>query len=1248
MIAALAGTALSSAQTTYTGGAGPSDFTNPSNWSNGAPLNQNAIVPTANSSVVITFAAPNPNPYPINSLTVMGNHGLTFDQSSGTLTVTAPGAFSFGTSNSIYNLSGGMLQVGGTNGIAGTATINLQGGTLQPIGSDLTTNTPVVLGAGTTSTIDTTNFAASLNNLSGSGSLDKIGTNDLNVGGTVVQGAGSTINSVANLNFGTIHAAGTLTLNAGSNVVINGQSPIGTGELQVGFGGTGTLNLSGGTVILDAVDAGAFLVVGQTDNDNNIGHGTVNFSSGSFVVGTSAETGGNFAGLAVGTGLNSTGIFNQSGGSVTGNVAVLEIGTDQGVGTYTMTNSASLTIAPGSSIFIGDSPDGVGLLHISNNSVFNASAQTFLGTSGGVGTIEQDGAGSVVTFNPGINAVIIGSDPDSTGNYDLSAGTLNFVAGIVQVGASAGSTGNVNQSGGTLDSAVNVIFAADGVGNYNLSGGTGQFNGGILLAEGAAAVATLNLTGTGLLQVGGTNGIAQGAGTVAFNLGGGTVQVIGSVLTTSVNATLVAATQSTIDTNNLGATFSGILSGSGALAKTGAGTLLLSGANAYSGGTTINGGTIQAGSATPLGTANGTLNISNGTFDLDGFNVAVGGLNGTTNAAIGNTGGAASALTVGSGNGSGLFAGVLADDATLALIKTGSGTEVLTGANTYTGGTHINQGTLTAGNAFALGLGNVSLNGGVLNTGNGNRAIHIDGTYAQLTAGTLSLVISSTALHDDVTVTGQAALGGTLHLTVASGYYPLGTTIDLIQTGGLNGTTFNALVLSGAEQGTLQYSPTDVSIVFTRLFLSRTAGLTSNQAAVATYIDRYSPTVTSGNFAALVGNLSPLVADPAALGAALDQISPQSLQVFRSIAFDNATFDSQQLNDHLANLRDGLTGFDGSQLAVIDSTLDPTLSQINSRLLAWNPNATPGLMSDAVDPLFGGIDMKDAKMTHDLEPPESASPWSTFIAGNVVLADLSHTDDVEHQDYTTGSVKLGADYRMDKHLTVGALLAYGHTDATLDHNGSSATVDTYSPGIYASYVDGGWYGNGLFAYGYNSYTEDRNVAIGAVNGTNHGAPQGNQFTGNLTGGYEFQRGGWKFGPVASLQYVNLGIDSFDEQGPTALNIQSQSDESLRSQFGLEARYALRTGSVILTPHISASWQHEFLAGSGGITSQFNQVGSGSFTVQTTNPERDSAFIDVGLDAQVVKQVTLFVDYQTEAGQDNFFAQSIDAGVKIGF
>jgi hypothetical protein len=472
VLLAWVGIGIAQAQTTYTGGAGPSDFTLAPNWSNGAPLNQNAIVNTSSGAISLFLTAPNPNPYTIDSLTVLGNNALTFNQTSGTLTVTAPGALNFGTSNSIYNLSGGTLQAGGTNGITGAATLNLGGGTLQVVGSNLISNTPSVLVANTTSTINTSNFAASLNDMSGSGSLNKIGANDLNLGGTIVQGAGSTINSVTNLNIGTVNAAGTLTLNTGSSVVVNatGTTPAGYGQLQVGYGGTGVLNLSGGTIDMSTVLGNiAIISVGFPDQTGHAGNGTVNFSSGIITLGYAAEGSNNYASLVVGSdqnslgtnvfSVNSTGVFNQSGGTVTGYGGVLEIGVNQGTGTYTLTNNASLTMGTGSTTYIGDSPGGVGLLHISGNSTYTDGYQTYIGTEGGTGTIQQDGAGSVVTIMTGGANVFFGytlgsPNPGSTGNYDLSAGTLNFISGAVNFGEDATSTGNLNQTGGTLTADV--------------------------------------------------------------------------------------------------------------------------------------------------------------------------------------------------------------------------------------------------------------------------------------------------------------------------------------------------------------------------------------------------------------------------------------------------------------------------------------------------------------------------------------------------------------------------------------------------------------------------------------------------------------------------------------------------------------------------------------------------------------------------------------------------------------------------
>jgi outer membrane autotransporter protein len=70
--------------------------------------------------------------------------------------------------------------------------------------------------------------------------------------------------------------------------------------------------------------------------------------------------------------------------------------------------------------------------------------------------------------------------------------------------------------------------------------------------------------------------------------------------------------------------------------------------------------------------------------------------------------------------------------------------------------------------------------------------------------------------------------------------------------------------------------------------------------------------------------------------------------------------------------------------------------------------------------------------------------------------------------------------------------------------------------------------------------------------------------------------------------------------------------------------------------------------SRGITSQFSDFGGGAFSVRTINPSRESVLLDAGLDAQLNRTVSLFLDYQVQAGQANYFGQAVNAGVKIGF
>ena len=158
----------------------------------------------------------------------------------------------------------------------------------------------------------------------------------------------------------------------------------------------------------------------------------------------------------------------------------------------------------------------------------------------------------------------------------------------------------------------------------------------------------------------------------------------------------------------------------------GPGTLVLSASDTYSGGTTVGGGTLQLGNAAALGSTSGGLAVSSGALDLHGYSLGVGALSGA--GTINNLSGASTyTLTVGNGNASGTFSGAIQNTTgAIALTKTGTGTLVLGGSDTYSGGTTLSAGQLNLNNAAALGSGALTISGGTIGntSGGGDHAFH--------------------------------------------------------------------------------------------------------------------------------------------------------------------------------------------------------------------------------------------------------------------------------------------------------------------------------------------------------------------------------------------------------------------------------------------------------------------------------------------------------------------------------------------
>ncbi len=741
------------------------------------------------------------------------------------------------------------------------------------------------------------------------------------------------------------------------------------------------------------------------------------------------------------------------------------------------------------------------------------------------------------------------------------------------------------------------------------------------------------------------------------------------------------------------------------------GTLILSGNNTYGLGgtapteqTNVDAGTLKAGSNTAFSPNSDFILNNVSTLDLAGFSNSVGSLNGgvnaivTSSAAVPNS--PANLTILGTPNTPTVstFSGNLNDGlGKLGLIKNDPNTLILNGGGTFSGGTTLNTGTLAVGSAGALGNGFLVNNATLETTASpiptkvatAPLSINVASTYTQTAPATLLLQVVTSPPptpsayaglaginYDTLAVATTATLGGTLDLNFQSTSVPSqGQRYVAVSAGAPLTTTFiaptttNLATFNPGFYTVTTYNdnfggtqPSNSVIVSLLLPFTSFPGLTPNQTSVAANIDRNVALLNNGGFFAFPSGVNKDFFDnivtglnistySGSLGSALDQLSPQRFEILRNVAFDNYALDTQSLDDELARERDGQGGLDSAGFALNDSTLGSQLSQIKSRLLAWSPAPEPGLLSDSAQATLGGVEMSDAKDMKAITQEVPLNRWNGFIDGGADLGDLGSNIDQSHASYTTGRVRGGVDFRVATDLRVGALFGYSHTDADLDNEGSKAHVDGYTPGLYAAYADKqGFYANGLFTYTRNDYSTDRDIIIPGVNRIATGSTSGNQFGGDLDGGYEFHKNNWTFGPSLGLTYVNLGLDSFNENGAGAadLNINSQSSDSLRSRLGGTVRYAGKIGSVVVTPHFSAFWQHEFLDDPSPIVSQFQGLPGGTFSVQTTRGDSDNALLGFGVDADLTKDVTLFVDYEAEAGGSSFFGQSASAGLKLGF
>ena len=660
----------------------------------------------------------------------------------------------------INTYAGGTVIGGGTLAISNDANLGATGGGLSLDGGTLWTTDDIATSRAITLARTGTFFvdpgtALSLNGaISGAGSLDKSGGGALILAGVASHTGGTSITD-GTLQVGNGGTTGSLTgnvANAGILAFSRADNAIFDGNVS----GVGSLAQRGtGTTVLTGVNAHS--------GGTTISSGTLQIGNG----GTAGSLAGDIDNAA-------TVAFNRSdqitfGGMISGAGSVIQ-------------NGAGATTLTGMNVYTGSTDiDGGGLYIDGDQSTATGLTTVANGTLGGVGTI----GGSVTVANGGTL---------SPGGPGPAPGTLTILEDLFISSGSllAYDFGEAYAVGGTFNDVITVggDLTLDGTLNVEVSA-NGAFDAGVYR----------------LISYGGTltdNGLTVG-----------TVPAPGTYVQTSIanQVNLVNAQGLTLSywDGAGGPQNNDVVDGGGGTWQAPGGNTNWTDASGAANGPYEGAAfAIFAGSAGVVTVDNtfGAVDVTGMQFAANGYQV-VGGpiaLSGSPSTTIrvgdGSAGGAAMAATV---------ASVLTG--TSQLIKADLGTLVLSGANTYVGGTAITGGALSIANDANLGAtgGGLSLDGGTLWTTDDiatSRAITLART------GTF-FVDPGTALSLNGAISGAGSLdksgGGALILAgVASHTGGTSITDGTLQVG--NGGTTGSLPGNVANAGILAFSRVDNAI----------------------------------------------------------------------------------------------------------------------------------------------------------------------------------------------------------------------------------------------------------------------------------------------------------------------------------------------------------------------------------------------------------------------------------------------------
>jgi len=963
--------------------------------------------------------------------------------------------------------------------------------------------------------------------------------------------------------------------------------------------------------------------------------------------------------------LPAAGALTISGGIVNCNIA------------NTLPSTGFITLS-GGTLQLNDNSQSAGPITGSSNIVLGALSTTILtsttsattaysGVISGAGGFTLAGSGGVLTFSSAqtftggtiINGSTLQLGPGgslaSGGNLTVNApGIFNLANNNQTVGVLAGSGSIALGSGNlTANTATNSTFSGviSGTGAFIQAGtSTLLFTGSNTYAGGTT------ISGGGTLQLGINNALSPtgpvniSSGTLDMTPAASTLQAIGPLSGSgSVN---LGATQLTLHSTS-SSSFAGAMTGSGSLVIAGPQTFTLTGTlNTFTGGTTVTGGTLALGANGALPPAGNITVNSPGIFNLAGFNQTAGLLSGNGSITLG-TG----TLTVNTpAMATSAFSGAISQAG--ALDVGGTGVLILTGANTYSGGTAIAAGGTLQGTT-------TSLQGTINNSGSLIFNQPFNGAFSGSLLGAGALLLNGTG---SVTLLGIQTQGST---SVNAGELILGAGADLISSpvtvgsGTSLGTTGSSTITGNVTvNGTTQLNLGTLNIVgnYTQeansTFEVEVTPSTSGLLSVTGTVDLQGQPSMDVTF-------QPGAFSPSSFYTLITAGAPVT-GTFAAPVFENPFFEgsliyngiglgSVQLLINIAPFGDVIKGGNAGAIAqcidlqafpsesdllpILQTLIFLPIDEVKEALEEMQPSQMKALTLTEENNL---VLIRTAVSQHidDLNKTDCNQCTSEMYKWNVwsnfsgdFLRQENQSENIGFDANTAGAT-LGWDVAVTKNLFLGIAGAYDYSWLTWNHSRGHGRISSYYAGPYFS-----WFNRRVFMSlsvlgTWNHYQASRHISFPSVDRHAKSHHHGRGFIAHYDiGVMMYPAAEMSFSPIGGLDYIHLHESGFTEHDAGSLNltVKPSHAELLRSELGFKiAKCAVFTHNK-WTHDLKLSWIHEHLLRGKHLHARFTEVDC-LFTVQGLEPNEDYFDVATGLTGVFMKdKLSASVRYEGKFG-----------------